>query len=296
MGLNSILKHFRSHPLTREDLWSACQRFIKWQLHSRYFPYPIIYPFIGNTRLIVQKGLKASTGNLYCGLQDFEEMSFLLHFLNNKDLFVDVGANIGTYVLLASGHRRAQSIAIEPIPVTHEHLKKNISINELNALIITHNIGLGAEEKKLKFTSLWDTYNNVISDDDLKKEKYFIEVEVRTLDSIVGELQPSLLKIDVEGFEFEVIKGGHKTLSKPSLKAIIIELNGSGNRYGFSDDEINALLLSHGFEKYNYNPFERLLTPTKDATETNAIYIRDLDFVKQKLTTSPKVTVLKKTY
>ena len=46
----------------------------------------------------------------------------------------------------------------------------------------------------------------------------------------MNEQCPSLIKIDVEGYENEVINGAEKTLENQSLKAIIIELNGSGSR------------------------------------------------------------------
>ncbi len=296
MGILRILKNFRTHPLTRNKVISACWRYMKWQLHVRLFNYPVIYPFVGNTQLIVSKGMRASTGNVYCGLQEFEEMSFLLHFLSERDLFVDVGANIGTFTLLASGHRKSRSIAIEPIPATFEHLKKNTSINSLEPLVHLHNKGLGAEKKMLKFTSMWDTYNNVITEDAVKNEKYFIEVEVVTLDSIVGDQNPGLMKIDVEGFEYEVLVGGSNTLKKESLKAIIIELNGTGKRYGHSDQEIHEILAGNGFSKYRYSPFERKLTPSPDLTESNAIYLRDVDFVRKKVEAAEPVTILNRTY
>ena len=41
------------------------------------------------------------TGNVYCGLHDFAEMSFMLHLLRAGDLFADIGANVGSYTVLA---------------------------------------------------------------------------------------------------------------------------------------------------------------------------------------------------
>jgi hypothetical protein len=56
------------------------------------------------------------TGNLYAGLHEFSEMGFLLHLLRQNDLFVDVGANLGSYTVLASAVCQARNIAFEPVP------------------------------------------------------------------------------------------------------------------------------------------------------------------------------------
>jgi FkbM family methyltransferase len=53
-----------------------------------------------------------------------------------------------------------------------------------------------------------------------------VTIPVRALDSVIGEGMPILVKIDVEGFEQEVIHGGLKALSMQGLQAMIIELNG----------------------------------------------------------------------
>ena len=54
-----------------------------------------------------------ATGNIYCGLHDFEEMSFLMHFLRAGDVFADVGVNVGAYSMLAASVG-ARAIAFEP--------------------------------------------------------------------------------------------------------------------------------------------------------------------------------------
>ncbi len=67
-------------------------------------------------------------------------MSFVLHFLRNTDLFIDVGANLGAYSILASSVSGARTIAFEPVPHTFQLLKNNIALNRqfnlLNYLIM----------------------------------------------------------------------------------------------------------------------------------------------------------------
>ena len=112
------------------------------------------------------------------------------------------------------------------------------------------NIGLGSTKGKLKFTKYHGTVNHVATEN----EKDTIDVEVNTLDAILSEQNPTLLKIDVEGFETEVLKGAVNTLNNKDLKALIIELNGSGNRYGYDESKIHQKLIGLGFKPYSYNP------------------------------------------
>jgi hypothetical protein len=59
-----------------------------------------VYPYIGETSFIASPGMAGIVGNIYTGLEDFEEQGFLLHIIRKDDLFVDVGANVGGYTLL----------------------------------------------------------------------------------------------------------------------------------------------------------------------------------------------------
>ena len=73
--------------------------------------------------------MTGATGNIYAGLHEFNDMAFCLHLLRSGDLFVDVGANIGSYTVLASKVAGANSITLEPVPQTFERLKRNVNIN-----------------------------------------------------------------------------------------------------------------------------------------------------------------------
>jgi hypothetical protein len=72
-------------------------------------------------------------------------------------------------------------------------------------------------------------------------------------------------------------------LADEQLKAIIIELNGSGFRYGFDEDRIHEKFLMRGFKPYAYNAFERAITPVEGYGKHNTIYIRDEVFVTDRI-------------
>jgi FkbM family methyltransferase len=233
---------------------------------------------------MVRKGMTGATGNIYLGLHDFSEMGFLLHFLEEDDLFGDIGANIGSYSILASGVNGAKTIAFEPSLSTFNQLRKNIEANKLENRITTYNVALGANEGKLCFTTGLDTVNHVLPDSEVEKNNNCTEIRVTTLDNVLPESQvPLLVKIDVEGFETEVIKGMEKTLQKKALKGIIIELNGSGMRYGYDENLIHEKLLSTGFEPYEYNPYKRKFHLIKGYGNTNTLYLRDINFIEQRV-------------
>jgi FkbM family methyltransferase len=288
MKFFKIIKFILNHPFNSETKGLALMNFFKWQLNCILNPYPIIYPFTENSKILIKKGLTGATGNLYCGLMEFEDMSFLLHFLRPNDLFVDIGANVGAYSILASAEIKASTIAIEPIPSTFSILRQNISLNEIENKTKAFNIGLGSKSQKLFFTKSLDTVNHV----DYENGVDTIKIEVKALDYILlNEPSPTLLKIDVEGFETEVLLGAENTLKDKTLKAIIIELNGSGKKYSFDDIEIHIKLLNHGFKPFRYNPKQKNLIEIETFSINNTIYIRDMDFVKTRIDSSRNIIV-----
>lgn len=288
MNAFNIVRFIIHHPLNKNRKLQAALRFVKWQLVSKIFPYSFVYNFTDKAKLIIAKGMTGATGNFYCGLHEFYDMSFLLHFLRKQDVFVDIGANIGSYTILASAHIGAKSVAFEPHPVVYNHLENNIHINKIQSLVIAYNRALGAENTVLKFTQNLDTQNHIITDN----SNNGIDVSVSVLDDILNENTiPTLIKIDVEGFETRVLQGAQHTIQNNQLKCIIIELNGSGKKYGFNEEAIHLNLLKLGFKPYTYNPFERLLKEVRQYGNHNTIYIRDLPFVMKRITEAEKISV-----
>ena len=231
---------------------------------------------------LARKGLTGITGNIYLGLHEFDDMGLLLHFLKKGDIFFDIGANVGAYTLLAPGFCGAKSLTFEPIESTFKILEKNIEMNNLNNLASCYNTGVGKENGYLNFSLNEDTTNHVTE----SNEKNSVKVEIVNLDSFCRNFKPTLIKIDVEGFETEVLAGAQKILKSEELKATIIELNGSGLRYGYSKDKIHETLLEAGFTTFSYNPFNRQLIETPKFGNYNTIYLRDLIEVQNRLKTT----------
>lgn len=288
MSLKSSLKFIAEHPLNQHQKLKAILRFISWQVYARIFNPTYYHQFTPRVKIIVKKGMTGASGNLYCGLHEFSDMGFLIHFLRSDDIFLDVGANVGSFTLLASGHVGARSHTFEPVPSTFENLKANIALNQLFSKVSIYNCAIGAEAGQLKFTNDEDTMNHIA----ISSDENVFEVEVKAIDELLGnEATPTLIKIDVEGFETEVIKGTIITLAKKELKAIIIELNGSGERYGYDESLIQQTLNENGFRAYSYDPLQRLLVPSNVGGSGNTIFIRDLEFVLDRIQSAGDISI-----
>lgn len=284
--LFKIIKYIINHPIGKKNKYQTLLRFFKWQFFSLIYNYQIIFSYINNSKLIVKKSLHSATANMYVGLQEFDEMGFTLHLLNKKDVFFDIGANIGIYTILASKIRRAKTYAFEPVKQTSFYLKNNVSLNQIDNLVEIHNIALGDKKEIVNFTTGLDSENHVLN----KANETSYTVEIERLDDLIKKI-PILIKIDVEGFEFHVLKGGENIISNENLKAIIIEMNSSSNRYDIDETEIHEFLRTKGFNIYNYYPFKRELKKVESFSNGNNIYIRDIDFVEQRIINAPTINI-----
>ena len=178
----TILKRIYNHPLNQGYRLQAVLRFIKWQIFSRSFKYPVLLPFTDKTEYLCWNGLTGLTGNFYYGLMEMEEMAFLLHYLDKDETFYDIGANVGAYTILAGLHVGCRTISFEPHPKTFSHLKKNISLGGRSENITLLNMGLGSKNGIVKFTSDLDTVNHVAIND----LDNAIDVQISVLDELAS--------------------------------------------------------------------------------------------------------------
>lgn len=219
MSLLNTIRFITGHPLNREHKLKSIIRFAKWQLGSRLVPGAILYDWINGSKFLVKTGETGLTGNIYTGLHEFPDMGFLLHFLRGEDLFVDIGANVGSYTILACSVAGAKGIAFEPVPSTYNRLVANMRLNHLENTVKCINKGVGYQQGTVAFTGDGDTTNHVIASDEQCNNKSI--VEMISLDTALNGEEPSLIKIDVEGYETPVLEGANKTLKSQRLNAVI---------------------------------------------------------------------------
>jgi FkbM family methyltransferase len=160
-------------------------------------------------------------------------LTLALERLINDDshpICLDIGANIGlTTILMDQMFSGGRIYSFEPHPKTHSQLTRNIQTNcsDKNKIEIFQ-LALGANNEELLFRDI-DTYNTgnslLIKGSLAARAQNVISVPVKRLDDlkIAGEESIRLLKIDVEGFEIDVLKGGIETLKRADI--VLLEFN-----------------------------------------------------------------------
>jgi len=174
---------------------------------------------------------------------------------------LDIGANIGYYVLLENKilGPDGQIIALEPSPLNYEYLQKNISLQK-NSNVRTFNIAAGNKNGSTNFLVYQDASNGGMVIPDGQTSKWpgkMITVDVKTIDTLVDELgikKIDFIRMDVEGYEFEIFEGMKNTLEK-SHPIIHIEVHKSimGIK---KTKKWFELLKSFGYETKYYIPRE----------------------------------------
>jgi FkbM family methyltransferase len=280
VSLNSNLKtiaYIIKHPFNKDQKIKALWNYLRWQIGTRLVSAPVIMPWVDKTVLVASKGETGVTQNIYCGLHEFSEMGFVLHFLRKEDQFIDVGANSGVYSILAAGCCGARGIAVEPVPSTFRRLTQQIGVNQLDHLVQARNIGVADKNGSLYFTTDSDTTNRIV-DKEWNGPKDLLPVT--TIDLLAGERPPALMKIDVEGNDHAVLLGAGNTLASDILKAVIIEISPP-----------SVFILSRcGFIPCGYDPFQRRLTKLEWAKISgcpNVIAVRDFEAVQARLRSAP---------
>jgi FkbM family methyltransferase len=212
-------------------------------------------------------------GKLYCYEDDFMKHIFLKdgdwepelndifkRYINKNSIVVDIGASIGINTIKMSKFAK-KVYSFEPFTQSFELLNTNISINNLDN-VETFNYGLGNEEKNidkmwfgflnkkknmgtLRINKLYNLYNEPVD----------VNIKIKKLDNILNE-PIDFIKIDVEGFENEVLLGAMNIITK--YKPIIIMENWNiDNEYdilqnlGYSMFRLNENVLYIYFNKYD---------------------------------------------
>lgn len=273
------------HPLGRQRPVRCIANLVRWQLVSRLRPGPHLVSFAGGARLWARRGEAGVTGNIYVGLHELSEMCFVAHALRPGDLLVDVGANAGSYSILATAVAGARAVAIEPALEAIERLRANVALNRVEDLVKIAACAIGASDGEVRFSKGLDTVNHVVDADPAVVTS--VCVPLRRLDAILSGDRPAIIKLDVEGYELAALLGAAEVLGQPTLRALVVELS---REHG---EAAAALLTGQGFRPFIYEPFSRTLRPASPAIgQGNTLFARDLAELRVRLTEAPKLSVL----
>lgn len=277
------------HPVHRGQGWRSVARWKRLTLGRRLIDgYPVVR-YVEDAVLAWPRGATSVEICAKYGLGEFHDMAFCLHMLRPEDLFCDVGANAGVYTILASKAAGARCVAMEPVPRTFSLLMQNVWANEVADRVEARQCGVGRAPATLNFTaSLW-SFNHVVR----QAGENTVAVPVEALDSILAGRVPRIIKIDVEGFEGEVIAGARETLSHPDCTVVIVELVGALKKFGTDRETVARQMRDFGYEAYWYDPDSRALVDvgTPAPMRWNQIFVRDLALVQERVASARRFRV-----
>lgn len=147
--------------------------------------------------------------------------------------FFDVGSNIGLYATLcASLFDPAKVVAFEPTPETARVARKISRVNQLGIQLEELALGRQAGTAELYLSAKSDASNSLV--EGFKENVGTVQVEVKRLDDYVSESRtvPSIIKIDAETFEPEILAGAVRTLAKHQPYIIVEVLHRKGHDHG----------------------------------------------------------------
>lgn len=226
------------------------------------------FAVFGDNRLDKTIKVKNSLGNVLFTLYDFgrlcrfrartffvkepETLEWISTF-SRSSFFIDIGANIGIYSLYAA-RQGVNVVSVEPDSLNFALLNLNIFNNSLSKSIrcfpiaLHDNVGYSALSlKKLQWGGALSCFDDTRDQFGTEFQPEHIQgVYGDTLDNFVESIgqYPSHVKIDVDGNELYILKGGSKVLSSKHLKSMLIELDENHPHY----TEAVQLCFSYGFE------------------------------------------------
>jgi FkbM family methyltransferase len=225
--LRSIKKAFLNPRLAGNKIKAISQAYFhRLRLHYGYLNIlgyeiePISYIMPTGGKLLLEPGHFFTRKLLeQDAIFEPETVAFLKSILKTGDTFIDCGANIGYYSIIAGDlvGPTGRVVGIEANPITYKFLTRNLEANNLPPGI---NCALSNKTGKLilyapaRSDVLSSLHKNKLFDNDNVRE---FSVDARTLDEIVTEINLSkidLIKIDVEGGELDILKSSTHIFAK----------------------------------------------------------------------------------
>ncbi len=273
-----LLRYVWEHPAARDQRARRMARLVAWQVWQRVTRRPWCVEVRNGVRLRCHPHNTAASGVLYVGYPEWREMRFLIDFLRSGDTFVDVGANVGVYTLLACSIPDVEVWAFEPSTSAFARALENVRLNGLAGRVHLMRAAAGARDGYGHLTLGLDTVNRL---DDVGGSGTEA-VEVLALGPFlvragVDAVKVSVIKVDVEGSEPDVLAGARPLLDVAS-PALIVERN--------EPEQLRALLSPKGYAPFDYDPMTRRVAPATwfdDTVSVNMLLCKDLDQVAARL-------------
>jgi FkbM family methyltransferase len=266
--------HMSQNAALGRRLPAALVRQAHWQARRRFSGKPITVQMDGGYALVLPAHSHMAGTTYATGLHEPREQLFALAYLRPGDVTVDVGANIGifTAMLASTG---AEVRAFEPGTQSREDLRRTLAVNP-DAVVTVVPAALSDKPGTFALTLDLESSNHLIEGDPHGITESVEDVDVIRLDDYLQE-QPvgrlDFIKIDAEGFDLNVLRGGQCTLQKYK-PALMVETWGSSG--------VRNWLESNGYRMYRYAFEVRQLVeyPKPFTRPANIIAVHDERFAE----------------
>lgn len=226
-----------------------------------------------------------STWLLFNYLIDYNEFTFLKKFLRSDSIFLDVGANIGYYTVWVSKFiREGMILSFEPNRKNFQRLKENIT--EINNAI-PFRIALTKYNGSIAFSNNSDVLNHIILTPMEGDDAEF--VECYTIEKVVNDYsicKIDFIKIDVEGFEIDVLLGCANLLHTKSILVIQLEIEEENalKNSKVKVEDLLELIFQFNYFLCTYDPKSNMLYQTDYSSEKDNYFItHDIELVNIRL-------------
>ncbi len=202
-------------------------------------------------------------------------------YLTKGSVFVDIGMNIGYETLWGAKivGETGKVISFEPLAFLVEQVKESLKVNNFkNVEIVNKALGIKEEKLKIFLTSADAGLSSLVNSENSNREE---NIDVSTLDKELKDLtRLDLIKIDVEGYEYEVLVGGNEIIAK-FLPAVIFE---------FTSDVYEKAYIGKSADILKY--FIRLNYKLKTEIDGKVVIISEENIEKFTRTESQKKSIL----
>jgi FkbM family methyltransferase len=247
-------------------------RHVEWQVRKALNLFPFEQRLSGSRIVAAHRTCSVSALIHNQGLYDYNNMKLVQLVLQDGGVFFDIGANIGSYTLLASEQHKAAVVAFEPHPDTFQLLSKNVQLNHRQNVTLL-NVALGEYERVAWLTDQRGGATNHFA---RYQGDRTIAVRCQRADAICSERQivPQVVKLDVEGFEYDVLTGFGSYLQ--TIELLLIEMNGLSDRRSHGQVSIDHLLRAHGLKgPFRCDVDRHTLLPVADRGPEDSLYLSD---------------------
>ena len=190
--------------------------------------------------------------------QELPVLEELKSSLRAGDVFYDIGSNVGLYCAVAAKTvgEQGRVIAFEPMSEAFAHLQENVRLNGLTNVIMFRKAVGEISEQHVLHLGHGNADSSLVRPRGGKDDSTEM-VEVIHGDDFIQEqglAVPNMIKVDVEGFEYAVLRGLRRTLTDPACRMVFLEVHPYLLPNGVDADMILQVLKAAGFAQIKASP------------------------------------------